>query len=76
MQFKLFPAVLSFKAVASGHFENNQETVIMYLLPCEVVGSGPIRSTPIISQKLDPLLQWDKFSSELVKFSKAEMHVM
>lgn len=45
-------ADLSGKAVASGHFENKQDTVIIYLFPLLVLGSGPIKSTPIVCQTL------------------------
>ena len=34
------------RAVASGHLENRQETVIIYLFFHGVSGKGPIKSTP------------------------------
>ncbi len=41
-------AVLSGRAVASGHFEKKHETVMMYLFPLLVSGRGPIKSTPMV----------------------------
>ena len=40
---------MHFNAVASGHLEKRQLTVIMYLLPLGVSGRGPIRSIPTVS---------------------------
>jgi len=44
--------VLSGSAAASGHLENKQDTVMMYLLPLAVSGRGPTKSTPIVSHTL------------------------
>ena len=34
----------------SGHLENKQVTVMMYLFPLGVTGRGPMKSTPTICQ--------------------------
>ena len=41
-------AVLSGRAVASGHLKNRQETVIINLFIRGASGKGPIRSTPMV----------------------------
>ena len=41
-------AVLSGRAVASGHLEDGQKTVIIYLFFRGVSGKGPIKLTPMV----------------------------
>ena len=43
-------AVWSGSDVASGHLENKQEMVMMYLFPLGVSGNGPLRCTPMVCQ--------------------------